>query len=374
MEPLASVQRVISQAGSQILSPLRVVWDYYFPTTLPALLLSQPTLETPPLPIELLTGSAIPTCFRPATYFTTQLDQFEHRALILSQGHVFAILDELHQYATDWLNRKTLEPDVLVTVPPEVIVVGSASSFQVHQENPSTTIFQAEKIICLRSLSTSEPDEDTSDMNCLLLANGAQVLGGTFDLSKGSIYIGRGTVIEPGVFIAGPVILGATCSIRFGAYLRGDVILGSKVVVRSELKNVLLMDQVQLTHPGYCGDSICGFKSHFGNQVSAANLPLHQSQNQNIILWDPQHKVRYDTGRRKIGVIMGDYAQIGCNAVTDPGTVLGRHTAIYPLTRVNKNVYPSFCLIKNKPMEKGIVEVVPFIVKEEKDDGPVVRT
>ncbi|KAL4095043.1 hypothetical protein PRIC1_008421 [Phytophthora ramorum] len=211
-----------------------------------------------------------------------------------------------------------------------------------------------------RSAVSQEEEEEVPKRRLIVLPN-AHVLGGTFDLSEGSIHIGKHVRIEPNVFIKGPAIIGAKSTLRSGTYIRGDVIVGRNVVLRGEVKNSVILDDAELCHPGYCGDSICGFKSHFGNQVSTANLSLFSGSNLTIDVGG----VTYDTGRKKAGVILGDGSQLGCSAVTDPCTLIQRNTVVYPLTRLRKGIYGSSLLIKNKPMEKGVLEVVPLRSSEQ---------
>jgi hypothetical protein len=206
-----------------------------------------------------------------------------------------------------------------------------------------------------RSAVSQEEEEEVEKKRLIVLPD-AHVLGGTFDLSEGSIHIGKHVRIEPNVFIKGPAIIGARSTLRSGTYIRGDVIVGRNVVLRGEVKNSVILDDAELCHPGYCGDSICGFKSHFGNQVTTANLGLLSESNLLIAV----DGITYDTGRRKAGVILGDGSQLGCSSVTDPCTLIQQHTVVYPLTRLSKGIYGPSVLIKNKPMEKGVLEVVPL--------------
>ncbi|KAE8973929.1 hypothetical protein PR003_g27082 [Phytophthora rubi] len=215
-----------------------------------------------------------------------------------------------------------------------------------------------------RSAVTQEEEEEVEKRRLIVLPD-AHVLGGTFDLSEGSIHIGKHVRIEPDVFIKGPAIIGARSTLRSGTYIRGDVIIGRNVVLRGEVKNSVILDDAELCHPGYCGDSVCGFKSHFGNQVTTANLSLFSGSNLTIDV----DGVTYDTGRRKAGVILGDGSQLGCSSVTDPCTLIQQNTVVYPLTRLRKGVYGSSLLIKNKPMVKGVLEIVPIRPPEQGSTG-----
>lgn len=142
-----------------------------------------------------------------------------------------------------------------------------------------------------------------------------------------NVYIGKGTVIEPGAVIKGPAWIGENCQIRPGAYIRGNVIAGNGCVLgnSSEFKNCVLFDGAAVPHFNYVGDSILGAKSHLGAGVICSNLKL---QGDEVV-------IRYDdetipSGLRKFGAILGDHAEAGCNAVLNPGTVLGRYSLVYP--------------------------------------------
>merc|ERR1712217_707890 len=167
------------------------------------------------------------------------------------------------------------------------------------------------------------------------------------------IWLGAGCIVEPGVHICGPTIIGCRTTLRCGAYVRGDVLVGSDVVLRGELKNAVIMDRAELCHPGYAGDSIIGYKGHFGCQSLTANLGLFGADLTVDLTEDDE--VRVALGRRKIGAILGDGSQLGCNTVTDPGSFIGPRTHVYSLTRLTSGFYGPDEIIKNKPMESGVV-------------------
>jgi NDP-sugar pyrophosphorylase family protein len=141
------------------------------------------------------------------------------------------------------------------------------------------------------------------------------------------VFIGAGTVVEDGVMIKGPAIIGKNCQIRHNAYLREDVIIGDGCVVGNscEFKNALLFNNAQVPHFSYVGDSILGHKAHLGAGVKISKLKLTPG---NIsVEWE---KKNIDTGLRKFGAMIGDHAEVGCNAVLNPGTVIGREALVYP--------------------------------------------
>lgn len=128
-----------------------------------------------------------------------------------------------------------------------------------------------------------------------------------------SISIGAGTKLEPGAYIVGPCIIGKNCEIRRGAYLRGFVVMGDGCVIGSEIKSSILLDGVHAAHYNYVGDSILGNRVNLGAGVKLANLRLDKK---------PIAIEGIPTQRKKLGAIIGDDSQLGCNSVCNPGTVL----------------------------------------------------
>ncbi len=143
------------------------------------------------------------------------------------------------------------------------------------------------------------------------------------------VYIGPGTVVEDGVMIKGPALIGKNCQIRHNAYIREDVIIGDDCVVGNacELKNSLLFNQCQVPHFNYVGDSILGHQAHLGAGVKISNYKLVPGSILVVLEGKP-----LDTGLRKFGALLGDHTDVGCNAVLNPGSILGRGSLIYPNT------------------------------------------
>lgn len=141
------------------------------------------------------------------------------------------------------------------------------------------------------------------------------------------VSIGKGSVLEPGAYIKGPCIIGENCTIRHGAYIRGDFICGNKCVIGhdTEVKNSLFLDCTHAAHFAYLGDSILGNRVNLGAGTKCANLKF---DNSNIVITVENQKI--NTGMRKFGAIIGDDTQLGCNAVTNPGTLLGKGVVCYP--------------------------------------------
>lgn len=148
-------------------------------------------------------------------------------------------------------------------------------------------------------------------------------------------FIGPGVHLHPSVKLSpnctleGPAIIGPETEIRPGAWIRGKAIIGKRVVIgnSTEIKNALILDGAQVPHFNYVGDSILGQKAHLGAGVILSNLRLDQ---QIVEIRDEQS--HHSTGLRKCGAFLGDEAEVGCNAVLQPGTVLGRRSLVLPLT------------------------------------------
>lgn len=169
---------------------------------------------------------------------------------------------------------------------------------------------------------------------------------GTFLEQPELISIGKGTVIEPGAYIKGPCIIGNNCTIRHGAYIRGNVITGNKCIIGhdTEIKNSILLNGAQAAHFAYLGDSILGNRVNLGAGTKCANLKLNH-ENIFIII----EGVKFDTGRHKLGAIIGDDTQIGCNAVSNPGTLIGKKVSCHPCINFGVN----FTYINNRRFDEN---------------------
>ena len=168
------------------------------------------------------------------------------------------------------------------------------------------------------------------------------------------VFIGEGTVIEDGVMIKGPAIIGRNCEIRHNAYFRENVIIGDDCIVGNscELKNAMLFNHAVAPHFNYVGDSILGFHAHLGAGVKISNVKLVPG---NVFV--EVDGVPLDTGLRKFGALLGDHAEIGCNAVLNPGSIIGRGSVLYPNTNW-RGILPPNMLVKNKaPQEVSVRRV-----------------
>lgn len=162
-----------------------------------------------------------------------------------------------------------------------------------------------------------------------------------FKLLSPGILVGEGVTIHESAVLEAPVILGDGCFVRPGAYLRGRVVSGRGCVIgnSTEVKNAILLDRVQIPHYNYVGDSILGNGAHMGAGAVLSNL---KSDGRPVTV---RGEAAYETGLRKFGAILGDFADVGCGCVLNPGTVIGKRTSVYPLTSV-RGVVPANCIVK----------------------------
>jgi hypothetical protein len=174
-------------------------------------------------------------------------------------------------------------------------------------------------------------------------------LGKTLDKNeyeeKGeNIWIAKSAKVAPTAYIAGPAIIGKNAEIRHCAFIRGKAIVGEGAVVgnSTELKNVILFNKVQVPHYNYVGDSILGYKSHMGAGSITSNV---KSDKKLVIVKNGKEQI--ETGLKKFGAMLGDEVEVGCGSVLNPGTVVGKHTNIYPLSSV-RGVVPEHSIYKNK--------------------------
>lgn len=158
------------------------------------------------------------------------------------------------------------------------------------------------------------------------------------------VYIAKTAKVAPSALINGPCIIGPDAEIRHCAFIRGNAIVGQGAVVgnSTELKNCILFDKVQVPHYNYVGDAVLGYKAHMGAGAVTANV---KADNSNVTIRGLQGDL--PTGLRKVGAVLGDFADVGCNSVLTPGAVIGRHTNVYPTSMVRGQV-PENSIYKDK--------------------------
>ena len=175
-----------------------------------------------------------------------------------------------------------------------------------------------------------------------LITRLGESLGDSYEEVKPSVWVHRTAKVASSAFLNGPCIIGAGTEVRQGAFIRGSALIGEGCVVGNsvEVKNAILFDGVQVPHYNYVGDSILGYKAHMGAGSVTSNI---KSDKSNVVVRGTE---TVDTGRRKLGAMVGDFAEVGCNAVLNPGTVIGRRATVYPLSCVRGTV-PEGHIFKN---------------------------
>lgn len=301
----------------------------------------------------------VPADLRARTYFDFKAHPFEHEDLFEQTNSVYGAILGIGDYCNTWLENAIGKKRSAVTAyknatPKACQLIGN---FEVLLEDGA--IFEPARVI---------GSGKSGVCHTIYLAKGAKVIGSDIYIDKGSIYLGEGTSVEPCAGLKGPLIVGKATEIRHGAYLRGNVILGNNCIIRGEIKNSVLMNKANFPHPSYLGDSLCGYMTHFGNQATSANVGIFaglvDSDKRSPILVKVDGK-RYDLGKPKMGICMGDYSQCGCNSVSDPATFLKPYTITYSLTRITKGFYGPYEILKNKPLEHGVIERCRYNPAEE---------
>ena len=159
---------------------------------------------------------------------------------------------------------------------------------------------------------------------------------------KPQVWVHKTASVAPTAFLGAPCIIGANTEVRHCAFVRGSALVGSNCVVGNsvELKNVILFDNVQVPHYNYVGDSILGYRAHMG----AGSITSNVKSDKSLVVIHGDTAV--ETGLKKVGAMLGDFVEVGCNSVLNPGTVIGRHTNIYPLSNV-RGVVPANSILKS---------------------------
>lgn len=166
-------------------------------------------------------------------------------------------------------------------------------------------------------------------------------LGPDFIQREPQVWVHRTAVIAPTACLGAPCIIGAETEVRHGAFIRGSALVGDHCVVGNsvELKNVILFDNVQVPHYNYVGDSILGYRAHMG----AGSITSNVKSDKTLVVIHTRPQI--PTGLKKVGAMLGDYVEVGCNSVLNPGTVIGRNSNVYPLSCV-RGVIPENSICK----------------------------
>ena len=190
--------------------------------------------------------------------------------------------------------------------------------------------------------SFTYPHEALNGIKALIEEIGARLPADEYEHPQEFVWIARDAQIAPTAFIGDHVIIDHGTEVRQCAFIRGSALVGSGCVIgnSTELKNVIIFDSVQVPHYNYVGDSILGYHSHMGAGAVTSNVKGDRTP---VTLHDGSEKM--ETGLKKMGAMLGDWAEIGCNSVLNPGTIIGRHAQVYPLTSVRGTV-PENCIHK----------------------------
>ncbi len=175
------------------------------------------------------------------------------------------------------------------------------------------------------------PWEALSKISDAIIALGQTLSAEEYDSPSENVWIAKSAKVAPTAYIGAPCIICANAEVRHCAFIRGSAIVGEGAVVgnSTELKNVILFDKVQVPHYNYVGDSILGYKAHMGAGSITSNV---KSDKKLVSIHTPDGDV--ETGRKKVGAMLGDNVEVGCGSVLNPGTVIGRDARVYPLSSV----------------------------------------
>lgn len=188
------------------------------------------------------------------------------------------------------------------------------------------------------------PFEALKGISELIIHLGESLDANIYERKGENIWVAKSAKVAPTAFLGGPCIIGEHTEVRHCAFIRGSALVGNGCVVGNsvELKNVIIFDDVQVPHYNYVGDSILGYHSHMGAGSITSNVKADKT---NVVIKSEADSI--ETGLKKVGAFLGDYAEIGCNSVLNPGTVIGRNSNVYPLSMV-RGVVPANSIYKKK--------------------------
>jgi UDP-N-acetylglucosamine diphosphorylase / glucose-1-phosphate thymidylyltransferase / UDP-N-acetylgalactosamine diphosphorylase / glucosamine-1-phosphate N-acetyltransferase / galactosamine-1-phosphate N-acetyltransferase len=263
------------------------------------------------------------TMFSPSKFF--DIGDFEHRALFNEDEPVWTAIKRLPDYFNsffekDWplkgFSGMVTEPLIIVE---DRLVLEGAISLEVNDHG---------KVVV-------RIDDDP-------VHDAALIMPGAY-LFDDRVLIGAGTVVEPGALIKGPAIIGRKCEIRQGAYFRGHCLVGDECLVghATEIKNSIMLKGSKAGHFAYLGDSILGAYVNLGAGTKLANLKMVPG----TVSIRTHHNERISTGMRKLGAILGDGVETGCNSVTSPGTFIGKGSRVLPCVNMLPGYYPDKTVI-----------------------------
>ena len=211
------------------------------------------------------------------------------------------------------------------------------------QEITVSSLFDLSHTLAADYLSAfTHPWDALDGISELILSLGESFTEDEYYHPQDNVWIAKDAVIYPSAYINGPCIIGHKTEVRHCAFIRGSALIGDNCVIGNsvEIKNAILFDNVQVPHFNYVGDSILGYKSHMGAGSVTSNV---KSDKLPVVIKDNGAEI--PTGRKKVGAMLGDCVEVGCNSVLNPGTIVGRRSSIYPVSCV-RGVIPADHIFK----------------------------
>jgi NDP-sugar pyrophosphorylase family protein len=183
--------------------------------------------------------------------------------------------------------------------------------------------------------NTTYPFEILKSIGDIILEIGSSLNPADFDKIGENVWISKEAKVAPTAYINGPCIIDSGTEVRHCAFIRGNALIGKGCVIgnSTELKNVIIFDSVQVPHYNYVGDSVLGYKSHMGAGSITSNVKSDKSL---VVIKTDEEKI--ETGLKKVGAFLGDFVEIGCGSVLNPGTVIGKGASVYPLSSVRGSI------------------------------------
>ncbi len=252
----------------------------------------------------------------PSEFF--DLNDFDHKSIFIEEEEVWTVLNRLKDYLASFFQDSWPLSGISGLISKTVVIHEDRvmEDLEVRPTGPKGTL--------------------QAYMNNEVLEGAAIVMPGAF-LDDDRVILGPGSMVESGALVKGPTVIGKGSEVRQGAYMRGDCLVGDGCVVghTTEIKGSIMIDGAKAGHFAYIGDSILGRNVNLGAGTKLANLKMIAGS---VVI--RRGKTRYDTGRRKIGAILGDRTETGCNSVTSPGTIMGKKSIVYPALTVPSGYYP----------------------------------
>ena len=187
------------------------------------------------------------------------------------------------------------------------------------------------------------PWEALGGIKELILTLGESLDKNEFEEVEEHVWVHKTAQVFPSAYLGAPCIIGPNTEVRHCAFIRSSALVGADCVVGNscELKNVILFDHVQTPHYNYVGDSILGYYAHMGAGSITSNV---KSDKELVVVHTSQEEI--ETGLKKFGAMVGDYVEVGCNSVLNPGTIIGKHSRVYPTSCV-RGMVPENCIFKD---------------------------